>query len=415
MRNTKNLILPVLLIALLAGMAGTALAEQDNRGFIYGEVLTESGKEYKGFLRWNTDEEAFWDDLFHSSKEDLPYLDEVDRGDRHRRGRKKVVKIFGIRVNVESDDWGGSSSRIFISRFGDIEEIQVRGGNSARLVMKSGERYEVEGYANDVGATIRIGDETLGEIDIRWDRIDTIRFMPAPRKADPGATRLHGKLSTRLGEFEGFIQWDKEECLSSDELDGDTEDGDISIPMGSIASIERRGSRGCEVVLKDGRNFRLRGSNDVNSDNRGIMVEDERFGRVVVYWSDFDKLEFTDSKSSGRAYGDYKNGFLQGAVVDRSGDRHEGRIVFDLDESENWEILNGNARDIEYNIPFELVSLIEPGRHESRVVLVGGEELWLEESQDVTDSNDGVMVFDRGEHDPFYLRWEKTEKIEFKH
>ncbi len=415
MRNAKNLILAALLIALTLGAAGTALAKQDNHGFIYGEVITESGKEYKGFLRWNTDEEAFWDDLFHSSKEDLPYLDEVDRDDRRSRKGKKVVKIFGIRVNVESDDWGGSSSRIFISRFGDIAEIQVQGSNSARLIMKSGERYEVSGYANDVGATIRVSDESLGDIDLRWNRIDSIRFMPAPRKADPGATRLHGKLTTRDGEYEGFIQWDKEECLSSDELDGDTEDGDISIPMGSIASIERRGSRGCEVVLADGRSFRLRGSNDVNSDNRGIMVEDARYGRVVVFWNDFDRLDFTDSKSSGRAYKDYKSGFLQGVITDKGGERREGRIVFDLDESESWEILNGNSRDIEYNIPFELVSVIEPGRHESRVVLTGGEELWLEDSQDTTDSNDGLMVFDRGDDDPYYLRWRRIEKIEFKH
>jgi hypothetical protein len=403
----------IIAATLLIIMAGTAAAKQDNDGFIYGTVTMESGKEYEGFLRWNTDEEAFWDDLFHSSKEDLPYLDQVDRRDRHGDKRRKTVKIFGIRVNVESDDWGSSSSRIFISRFGDIAELQVRGSNSARLLMKSGESYEVEGYANDVGATIRVLDANLGEIDLRWNRIESIRFAGAPRKADPGVTRLYGKLSTRRGEFEGFIQWDKEECLSSDELDGDTEDGDVSIPMGSIVSIERRGSRSCEVALKDGRSFRLRGSNDVNSDNRGIMVEDERFGRVVVFWNDFDRLDFSDAGSSGRAYKDYgKGGWLTGKVTDDGGEAREGRIVFDLDETETWEILNGDNRDIEYNIPFSLIRSIEPGRHESKVILAGGEELWLESSQDVTESNDGLLVFDHGDDDPFYLNWRRIEKIE---
>lgn len=408
----RRIMLTLLLSLLL--VTGTALAKQDNDGFIYGTVTTESGKDYKGFLRWNTDEEAFWDDLFHSSKEDLPYLDVVDEHERHGRKHKKTVKIFGVRVNVESDDWGSSSSRVFIARFGDIERIEVLGDSAARLFMKSGERHDVEGYANDVGATIRVLDESLGEIDLRWDRIESIRFAAAPRGADPGATRLHGKLRTRDGDFEGFIQWDKEECLSSDELDGDTEDGDISIPMGGIKSIARRGKRSCDVVLEDGREFRLSGSNDVNSENRGIMVEDPRYGRVVVYWSDFDELEFTDSKSSGRSYGDYKkSGFLKGAVTDRGGERHEGRLVFDLDEAETWEILNGNSRDLEYNIPFMLVKSIEPGRHESRVVLDGGEELWLEDSQDVTESNDGVLVFDQGEDDPYFLSWRRIETIEF--
>ncbi len=412
MRKWKMMIIAATLLAILAGPAA---AKQDNDGFIYGKVVMESGKEYEGFLRWNTDEEAFWDDLFHSSKEDLPYLDKVDHRDRHRDKRKKTVKIFGIRVNVESDDWGSSSSRIFISRFGDIQELEVRGSNSARLLMKSGESYDVEGYANDVGATIRVLDASLGEIDLRWNRIESIRFAEAPRKEDPGVTRLHGKLSTRRGEFEGFIQWDKEECLSSDELDGDTEDGEISIPMGGIASIERAGSRSCEVVMKDGRSFRLRGSNDVNSDNRGIMVEDERYGRVVVFWSDFDKLEFSDSKSSGKAYKEFKGGTLRGEVTDTSGEKREGRLIFDLDEQESWEILNGDSRDLEYNIPFSLVRSIEPGRHESKVVLMGGEELVLENSQDVTASNDGVMIFDHGDDDPFYLSWRRIERIDFKH
>ena len=43
-------------------------------------------------------------------------------------------------------------------------------------------------------------------------------------------------------------------------------------------------------MLKDGRRLLLDGSNDVNSSNRGIYVEDERFGRVRVKWDAFDSV-----------------------------------------------------------------------------------------------------------------------------
>jgi hypothetical protein len=85
-------------ILLAIGCASPLAAKQSNDGFIYGTVATDAGKEYTGFLRWNTDEEAFWDDLFHSAKSELPYLEQVDEQDRDR-GREKRrtrLKVFGF-------------------------------------------------------------------------------------------------------------------------------------------------------------------------------------------------------------------------------------------------------------------------------------------------------------------------------
>jgi hypothetical protein len=413
MRKIIHAMLTIGFLLTLLG-AAPAAAEQDNQGFIYGAVTTESGKEYRGFLRW-ADEEYFWDDLFHSSKDELPHLEQ--HAEKHYQTKKgHNIKVFGYQLKVNKHSDHSSGTRVFIARFGDIEKIQVTGGNDARLFMKSGEQFDVSGYANDVGGTIHVEDESLGEINLHWNKIDTIKFSQAPRGDDPGVTRLYGKLSTRGADFEGFIAWDKEECVSSDELDGESEDGDVSIPMGRIESIERAGSKACEVVLKDGRTLRLRGTNDVNDSNRGIMVEDSRFGRVVVFWDEFDKLAFEDSRESGSSYGDFKGkGTLHGKVVTSGGDSHQGRIVFDLDETEGWEILNGRARDIEYNIPFHLVRSIEPqGEDESLVVLRNGEELYLEDSQDVTESNDGLLVFVGGDDaEAEFIPWRKVKRVEF--
>ncbi|MBN2171456.1 MAG: hypothetical protein JW819_09085 [Candidatus Krumholzibacteriota bacterium] len=407
----------ILIAAAPALIAPDAQARSDNEGFIYGRVVTDSGREYTGFLRWG-DEEAFWDDLFHSMKEDMPFMelveDEFDRDRDRERKRSRRISILKWVVDIEDDNWGGN--RIFIARFGDIDEIRPSSGGAV-LKMKTGSTYDVEGYANDVSSEIHVSDGSLGDIDLRWQRIDLIELLPVPRGAEPGVQRLYGKVETDAGDFEGFIQWDKEECLSIDELDGETRDGDVSIEFGKIRAIERRGSGGSLVTLKDGRELHLRGTNDVNDDNRGIMVEDARYGRVTVYWDAFDKVTFMDGKGSGRGYDEFKpKGELRGTVRTRDDDTYRGRIVIDLDESEDWEILNGSLRDIDMDIPLSMVKTISPKRwDESEVEFVGGEKLVLEEGQDVTENNDGVLVFTDGDRDPIYLEWNEIREIRLDH
>ena len=383
----------------------------DTRGFIYGRVVTESGSEYEGFLRWGT-QEAFWDDLFNSEKVDLPYIDYLDDDeyDRLNRRNRRRISIFGLHINVEGDFL---SDRQFVARFGDIERIEPLGSGEAIVYMKNGSEYDVSGGADDVTNRVHVIDASLGEIDIRWNRIELIEFFEAPRGATPPAWRLYGTVETYEQDYVGFIQWDKEECLSTDELDGDTDDGDVSIQVGSIASIERRSSRRSLVTLRDGREFRLHGSNDVNDDNRGIMIEDERFGRVTIDWDSFDRVTFSEPGASGRGYSSFAPlGELTGTVFDEDGEQHTGQIVFDLDESEGWEMLNGNINGIEFDIPFNMVVSVEPLRGgRARVELVSGEVLTLEDTADVGDENAGILVL----HDrrSTYIYWDDVERIEF--
>ena len=59
-----------------------------------------------------------------------------------------------------------------------------------------------------------------------------------------------------------------------------------------MREISRRSSR---ITLRDDRTFRLRDSNDVNDENKGIIVyPDENDEDHVVYldWEDFDRVEF---------------------------------------------------------------------------------------------------------------------------
>jgi hypothetical protein len=415
LKRIRTLIQITALLTVIALLASPAVGKDDNKGFIYGRVVTESGSEYTGFLRWGN-QEACWDDLFHSGKDEFPFLEYLDDEtlDDLKKSRRKQYSFFKkFKITVDDD---GFVSRMFIARFGDISKIEPRGDGEAVLTMKNGTKYPVEGVADDVSSKIHVNDSSLGRIDLHWEKIELIEFKPVPKNADPGVWRLYGKVETDEGPFEGHIQWDKQECISTDKLDGDNEDGDISIEMGRIQSIERKSRRASIVVLKDGREMVLEGSNDVNHENRGIMVSDARYGRVTIGWSAFEKVTFIEGKGSGPGYNDFPaRGPLQGTVTTEDGDKFSGRLVIDLDESEGWEILNGDVGDIDFDVPFYLIASLEPlGRDECLVVLTSGEKITLEDGQDVSDDNAGVLVI-KSNKNAMYIEWDDVKKITFDH
>lgn len=381
-------------------------------GFLYGRVETRSDHTYTGVLRWGT-QEFFWDDLFNSDKEDLPYYADAPDDLRYREARK-----FGLMeriIHLAFDrDW--HPSRQFWARFGDIASIRPDGHDGAVVTMKSGSTYRVEGGGDDVGGEVRVYDTAFGRVDLSWRNITSIEFLPTPAGVEPPGTRLWGDVSTRAGAFRGFVQWDAEECVSGDKLDGESDDGDMSIDMGRIRSISRNSRRSSHVVLNDGRSLDLSGTNDVNDSIRGIYVEDPRYGRVEVSWDAFDKVEFKPAPGTGRDYGSYPAATpLAGTVTARGGTTHRGRIVFDLDESEGEEMLNGERDGVEYYIPFSMVaSVVRDGRSACRVKLRNGEELLLEDSQDVSADNAGVLVFTSEGAKPVYLAWEDVDRIDFR-
>jgi hypothetical protein len=386
----------------------TPAAAGSAQGFIYGRVTTDDGDVHEGRLRWS-DEEAFWGDFFNSTKEkeDRPYLEEIPE-DQRRRGTP--IKIFGLTVGTHYENSG--SARMLKIRFGDIAELRPRGGDRATMVLKDGSQFELDGGSNDLGATIHVSGGAAGDVEIEWGDIESIEFSEAPAGLEVREHRLHGTVVTEVGEFRGFIQWDKHECVSSDKLDGENDDGDHALEMGSIRSIERASYRGSLVTLRDGRELLLEGTNDVNDENRGIFVEDPRFGRLLVSWDAFERIDFSDLEESGPGYGEYKPGTpLRGAVTDVDGTVHRGRIVYDLDESATWEFLDGDSDDISYSVPMGLVSSIEPRKGGSLVALKSGEKLDLGGAADVDEDNDGIAIVDGDE--TVYVAWERVRRVDF--
>jgi len=399
------------LVALSLALPQVAGAAQDARGFLYGTVETDSGNRYVGLLRWGR-EEAFWDDHFNATKEDEPATGKLP-DDYHPSSRK--VEVFGLEI---AGPWDRAwSTRQFVARFGDIAEIRPGRGDRVEVRMKSGTLYHLDGGSNDVGATIRVRDASLGEIEVEWRRIRSIRFAAAPEGLRPPKERVWAKVRTSVGDFDGHLQWDKEEALTGDKIDGETDDGKVSIELGNIRAIERRSRRAVTIELADGRRIEVSGSNDVDSSNRGICVEDARFGRVEIPWDVFERAELSVAADSGRGYDDYPPGRpITAQVTTRDGRGSAGRIAFDLDETESWEMLDGSQDDVSYSIPFERVASLAPiGRQRTEVVLRSGVKLRLEGPTDVSESNAGIAFLgpERPEGKRDYIPWDEVAKIDF--
>jgi hypothetical protein len=392
-------------------------AAETHPGFLYARITTNGGATYEGRLRWGGDQEAFWGDYFNGAKDENPWVAYVplERLPKER----SPIEIFGVEIahRERQIDLG----RLFMARFGDIARIEAR-GRDVRVTLKSGTVFDLDRLeASDFDDGVRVWDGRRGVVDLDSLRIRTIELLPAAR---PGAApyRLHGTVRTRQGDFTGFVQWDREECVGSDELDGQTDDGELSLRFDTIRSIARRSRDSSLVTLLDGREIVLSDTPEVGHGNRGIYVDDRRYGRVLISWDAFERVDFSPGVpgDSGPAYGDFPPGRpLTGSVTTRAGRRLAGRLVYDLDESETTETLDAPSEGVDYTIPFSLIaSIVPPGREErgaqhARVTLHNGEELQLERTGDLGEGNAGMLIFVDGRQRPEYVPWTDVGQVDF--
>ena len=407
-----------LIFAFLGGAdapsAVSVQAAADNTGFIHGRVTIQSGEQHEGFLRWE-DEEAFWDDLFHSRQNELPWLEHVDLDELQAERRRRYFENHGmfdrLMWTLENKN-APHLSRLFICQFGYLDGIEVDDEEDVTILIRGGLRVPVHGYSNDVSSDLLVYPAGGDPVEVDWDDLAGIEFSAAPAGAIPYAQRLYGEVETTEGTFEGFIQWDQSECTSIDILDGNERE----IPMGDIRSITRNRENSADIVLKDGTAFTMSGSNDVGGSNRGIMIENPVWGRVTIAWKRFVSLTFTEGHGSGAGRMDFPEiQPLTGTVTGTKGETWSGRIVYDLDEAWTRDVFNGGLRDLDYDIPFGLINSIEKMDDLTcRVNLLTGRTLDLSGSQDTGDKNAGVLVFAEGEDTPRYIPWSRVGTITFR-
>jgi hypothetical protein len=228
---------------------------------LYGKLTTRRGDEFVGWIEWDRDEVVSTDIL---------------DGDEGRRKNRKI-------------------------QFGKIKSLERRSSSACLVTLKTGKEMKLSG-TNDVNSEcrgIRVKDPALGRVDVGWNDLDIVEFMPVPKDKLPkydsfdGGHKIKGTVYTEDGEkYEGEIIWDNDEEYTWEHLNGNFNDLDVVVEFANIKLIERHSRRGAVVTTKAGRNILLKGSNDVNSENNGIIVKLADGDEVEVDWYDFVKAEF---------------------------------------------------------------------------------------------------------------------------
>ncbi|MGE3273907.1 MAG: hypothetical protein AB7O67_02265 [Vicinamibacterales bacterium] len=375
---------------------------------IYGRVTTAEGT-YEGRLRFGGDEEAFWGDFFNGYKDENPWAAYAPF--------EPPLEIFRfkIRIGAKTPELG----RPFMTRFGDITRLEAH-GRDLRVTLKSGTVVRLDRFgADDYADGVRVWDPRRGVVDLdEWD-IQAIDLLPGSGTAPPLA-RLHGTVRTAAGDFTGFVQWNRHGSVSADELTGRMDGHERRVPFDDIRSIARLSPVSALVTLRDGRELVLSGTRDVGREHRGVFVDDDRYGRVLVSRDAFERVDFGPAGRSP-AYQTFLPGRpLSGTVTTQAGRRLTGRLVYDLDESETTETLDAPWMGVNYSLPFGLVASVVLGppvgaRAAATVRLQDGNELSLERAGDLADSNGGLLVFEDGPERPEYLPWTDVAQVDFVH
>ena len=385
-------------------VAGLAVSWAGARGEIHGTIHVRGGETYTGPIRWDKNE-AFWDGTLDARKTEV--IEEVDGGFK--------LNIFGWKFG------GGPTVRTLGALaipFGHLRAVHRLPDGKALLELKSGHQYEVRcGSATDLGSGLReliVEDAERGPVELNWSSLLKVDFSQGP---GPGrdAERLHGTVVVGSVSLTGYIVWDRDETLAGDILDGEADGEDHEIPFGEIAEIEPVSARS-RVVLQDGRELVLGGTNDVGRGHRGIVVFLPGLGSAEVDWENVTRVTFSEPPPS-KKYADYDGGRrLRGTVRTTSGDSYSGEIVWDQDESFTWETLDGGANAIDYAVLFdEIRSLTPKGPASAEVRLRDDRVLTLSGTNDVSDSNRGVFVRGRRGDETFEvtLDWGGIESVEF--
>jgi len=406
--------------ALLALLLTVEAGQDPGLERLYGRVYTAEGEVIEGFLRWDRNG-ASWTDYLDGSKEiPLEYIREAENLDpefaAQQRDARSIV-AFGTRIMWDEDDESEPFATDAGIRFGHVTSLLAVDNRTALLGLRGGGEIQLRSSSTDIGRSMRRLDiDVPGEdlVSLRWRELDRIEFLPVPDGLTPSARRLYGTVTTWGDlEFTGNIAWDRDEILSTDILDGREGREDYEIPFSDIEAIDWESSRSSLVTLRSGEVHELRGTNDVNRENRGIEISDVGFGRAIVHWEDFKSIRFHDPVRDLEWPDFDPASLLRGTVYARDGRIIEGEIRWDNDETQRWETLDGWSGDTEFDIEFgAIASITRLDEERVSVTLLDGRTFELDGAQDVDEDNQGIYVKAEGRTRRL-IRWRDFDRVVF--
>lgn len=422
-------------VLLLSAATSAPGVTDDTR--LWGRVTTTDGDVVEGYLRWDGNEASAWDFLDGFREVPTEVVREAERLDpefAEEMRRQRSIVAFGVRIRWEVDDLAGPPRERAAIRFGHIASLAPVDGRRARLTLTDGTEVEMLSGSTDIGVAMRgLSVEPPGEepVTVRWRELQRVDFeRPPAGSAPPASDRIHGTLRTWSGhELTGYVGWDRDEVLGSDELDG--REGSVThrIPFDSIESIEPLDRRSARVVLRSGVERILRGTNDVEGSIRGVEVSIPGLGRAIVDWEELRDVRFHPrregtSERSGPPEGagadegvaetpeaGIETGRLRGTVYALDGRVLEGAIRWGHEEEHLWEVLDGWAGETDFDVELgALRSIARDGDDGAVLTLADGSTLRLEGTDDVGEGHRGVYVKVDGRPSRL-VRWRDVDRV----
>lgn len=365
---------------------------------IFGKITTVENKTFTGYITWN-DTKRWWIDFFEATKKDNPYTPYFkDRND-----------VYFMNNNTRSQR---PPVHVFTCRFGNISKIRLIATNTIELQIKDGNFIELKkGASNDIGNTIQLYDGVATH-RFRWEQVSEVEFSaPDSTFVASPETPITGIARSTQGMYKGAISYSKKNTANS-EIVGWSTSSKISIPFRDITRIQRENST-LTLLLTNGSETKLRSASDFSATEGPLTINMPNIGSVSMPWIKFEQLEMIPMKAIDfPTYNDFGSPQrISGEVTMRNGQKIKGTIAYDLDESMDFELLDGKNDNLSYRIPFKYIQSIEPKNYKfSFITLKSGSTLSLGDAPDVNETNSGLIVFPEGQT-PLYIPWKEIKLI----
>lgn len=392
----------------------TCCPGQSSNGFLFGKVTLKNDRSYTGVLRWENRAGA-WDDLFEAYKDEPQIQEQIDiQG--YEQSEDNAGGVFDLSfMNL----WENTESRsrfAFRCQFGHIDKITgIRDKKSATVLLKNGAEIKLRRRGDDIGRDIILYHSSLGKLEFNWIDIKEIDFFQAPGNVGQELNqKIFGQVTSVDGPLKGFIVWDfDEEAFGRDIIDGVYQKVDYEIEFRNIRAISPE-REGAILTLKDGSEIFLKSSSDVNEDNDGIFIKTQNSVLVNLNWKNLIRIDFTRPKFQIKKYHEYQSPrLLQGKLETKDGKSIKGTIVYDLDETWDIEMLEGESKGNKYFIPFHQIKKITPQNYNySLVELTDGTNLMLGDEGDVSFKNHGILVWIT-DSKTVYTPWKEIKSVTF--
>ena len=397
------------LVVLLVGFPNASYTQ--SKGFLYGTVTLKNGETFKGQLRWDN-QEAMWDDIFDAYKADRPYHNLLSSAESRKLQTEGGDFKFGFMELWE--DRNPDMSFMFRCSFGDMVRLEALPDDQVELTLRNGHRISLKKDGGDVDEDIIVVDQSLGRQKFDFSDIRSIQFQSNPGNFQSSLGEpVYGKVMTSNGIYEGFVTWDREECLGNDIISGKHRGQMLDIKFQDISEIKAE-KDGSLVTLRSGKQLFLNDHDDVDGGNHGIVIRGLSFGSLELDWDNFISVTLIKPQRPPKSYKDYsKPSLLSATVRTQSGRKFTSQIVFDLDEIYDIEFLNGANGGFSYFIPFHMVKSIEPQNDKFSAVSVrSGQQFMLGDSGDVDIKNNG-LILKFSENSAQFLEWSQVKSIHF--